>query len=281
MYKYLTPIALSLIPTSAIAQQTQFNATFARPDGKNSYSINQSVKFDNFTVRAGLIIFTDNQGDRTVVPFRLSSSIPIDNLRITVSAGADQVFAGATNPAGSVGVEYKAGDLRIGAIAESVAILDNPRTIDKGIRTINLSPSLNWQIDKQTNISARYTIGFFSDSNTQQTINIRLNRELGNGLYVAPNYFKYSVRSQLGNGYWETPSYAIAGLEVGMKAPLSKNLGVQAGLQPSLIMEEGKETRFGIGGGAGVQWVEKQNTLQLWVRGGYGVSIGGSWQIRF
>jgi hypothetical protein len=278
-----------LAASPALAQvtsETRFNSTFGRPDEKTNYSVNQSFRLkegnSEYRFTTGVVVVHDDNGDRTYIPVKLGVTTNLDkSTTLTLLGGADTVLGERTAIAGSVGLQSRVSpDLRLGLNVESKAVLDNPKSIDIGIRTVSINPFANWRIDNKTRLTADYKLGFINDGNTSHTVNARLERSLGSGFYSAANVYYYSVAKDLDNGYWTPGSYVLAGLETGARFPVSKTLGVQVGIQPSYINNQGDQ-KLGIGGGVGARWqASKDSTVELWVRGGYGVSAGGSVRVR-
>lgn len=279
-----------LISSPAIAQvtsETRFNSTFGRPDEKTDYSINQSVRFQEqdleYRITTGVVVVHDDNGDRVYIPVRLGVTTNLDkSTTLTVLGGVDSVIGKGSAIAGSVAIRSRVSpNLALGIALESKGVMDNPKSIDQNIRTLSINPSINWRIDKKTRLTSNYKIGFLSDHNTTHSINARLERSLGNGAYSAINVFHYSVAKESDNGYWSPKSYTLAGLETGVRFPVSKYVGVQVGIQPSYINNQGDQ-KIGIGGGVGMRWqASKDSTVELWVRGGYGVNVGGNVRVRF
>ncbi len=124
----------------------------------------------------------------------------------------------------NTGVDYQVTpNLNVSADFSYGAYKDNAASLENQISASRLTPSLYWQIDPTTDLLLSYTLGFYSDGNTENQALLYLSREFGS-FYLAGLLLYWGYADDFGNGYFAPPDYFLYYGEVGLKERLTESI---------------------------------------------------------
>lgn len=143
-------------------------------------------------------------------------------------------------------------DLNVSASFSYGAYKDNAASLENQISASRLVPSLYWQIDPATDLLLSYTLGFYSDGNTENQALLYLSREFGS-FYLAGLLLYWGYANDFDNGYFAPPDYFLYYGEVGFKEHLAESIvcQVSVGLGRQQY-EDVSEQTYGLQTGCGI-----------------------------
>lgn len=302
----ITLLVITIISTlftlPALAQTTtnsfKVESNFARPDDSSNIKITDTLTYrldesTKQTLSVGIQKYSEENKDPIhVYPIKVDTEWNLDSKAkrsATLNLGVGYNFVEGQEGKVSGNVRYSeplGNTSRVGLSYNFLPMFDSQTTIKNGLTRSDISSSVNWDIDKFNKASVRYSLGLLSDGNTSHEANARYERTLSPGLYVAA-VGSYRDTYNTGKGYW-TPSNRIAvGPEVGVTFPVGSTLACRVVGKATLVSENdrksdesNRDSSIGAGGGCRFN-LNKTNSLEVRVGGGYGASVSAEYTSRF
>lgn len=146
-------------------------------------------------------------------------------------------------------------NLNVSANFSYGAYKDNAASLENQISASRLIPSLYWQIDPATDLLMSYTLGLYSDGNTENQALLYLSREFGS-FYLGGLLLYWGYANDFDNGYFAPPDYFLYYGELGFEERLTESVEcrVSVGLGRQQY-ENVNEQTYGLKTGCGIAFM--------------------------
>ncbi|MBD2326573.1 hypothetical protein [Alkalinema sp. FACHB-956] len=193
---------------------------------------------DLLNLTTGVNLFKESDRDTLInVPLRVGWETRINSVKLRPEVGLDFFDRLPIAPNLKLNVETPISpSATLSGLISYGPYKFNATTLENQISAVHLSPSLFWQVEKDTQFFGMYRLGQYSDGNTEHQLIGRLEHRIGQ-FSIAANVFLWSFNNNVAetSGYFSPPDFLVYNGELAwegkpfdfLRCRLSTTLGEQ------------------------------------------------------